>query len=132
MSGWVIAAHAVAAFNLVCSGTSTIREVKRTEAQTTPYHAVIRVDLSQRRYCLDRCRETFPLAAVSPSQIVLQDGPILGGTVHHAVDRKSGRYTLHVNAELGPNGFENLSEGTCERATFGGFPDHERARGRGR
>lgn len=125
MSAWLVAAQAAMAFNLVCSGTSAIRDGKDGEVKAAPYHAVLRVDLPRRRYCLDACRETFPLVAVTPGQIVLQDGPIFGGTIHHTVDRKTGRYALHVITNLGPRGFENTSTGTCERAPFAGFPQHE-------
>ena len=117
-----LALQAVAAFNLVCTGTmimgSAAHEYEPLEGRFT---TTIRVDLTSRRWCDGECRETAPLVRVTPTEIVFAElrpggGSPSGGT--HSVNRESGAYLYASRA--GPVFLSHT--GTCRRAPFTGFP----------
>jgi hypothetical protein len=80
---WPIAAEAQAPsstlFDLVCVGTSTLRE-----ATQQPFRQVIHVDLTRRLYCVDDCLQVATIKELSASLVTFRDKPSDG---YYLVDR---------------------------------------------
>ena len=112
-------ASAVAVFNLICTVTMSSQteggapEIRRASI-------VLRVDLQSRRYCFDRCEQTFPIHAVTDGEITFQDETLEGGSVQRLrrVFRDSGLYV--AMARVGGAG--TTASGHCDPAPFTGFP----------
>jgi hypothetical protein len=106
---------ALAAFNLICTGTLTSKMGSKPSATT------YRVDLVGRRYCYDECLETRPIRALTDREIIFENGRFESGGRHRrTVNRKSGRIYDHV--VVGPSRFEMKTDAICRTAPFTGFP----------
>src|SRR5688572_22029831 len=102
-------AAALAAFNLICTGTLTSNMGVRPSATT------YRVDLDLRRYCFDDCTETHPIRAVTDREIIFHDAQYPNGNKHRrVVNRESGRMFDHV--VLGK--IEMTTDAICKSAPF--------------
>ena len=116
------ALQAVAAFNLVCTGTEatgklSVGLVNSPDAQ--PYSITFRVDLEHGRWCSHECSTTQRIVSVSDTEIRLETN-VPGADDLSAVtlNRETGRFVDLLT--IGENA--RLRQGTCERAPFTGFP----------
>jgi hypothetical protein len=121
------AVAAVAAFNLVCSGTTTKTDYNGSKSEA--YTATYRVDTAARLWCLDddnACKSPEPLVDISPVSIKFVDA---------TTDKPDQyfRYVDQVNRETGAHQSLIISgrdaqirivkkEGHCEPTAFSGFP----------
>lgn len=114
------ALQAIAAFNLICTGTARTGPVGLAlpEAGGEPFTITYRIDLASRTWCSDACDAPEPLAEVTDTEILLRD-----------VHRPSGSHLIIVGRLLGifadtaidgPTAI--LRSGRCEQAPFTGFP----------
>lgn len=118
-----IALQAVAAFNLVCSGTHVTATLvdnphglaDRREASATWTY---RVDLVANRWCRDACETTQNILRVTDTMIYFR-----------RMDEHPFRIFTYVSRETGEildqdNAADQVSvwRGRCERAPFSGFP----------
>ena len=106
----------IAAFNLVCTGTL------RIDGRSIPETMTFRVDLEARRYCLDDCAETLPIAAVDDGVITFEDSREGAFSLVRTVNRESGRLYDHFWTSLDGREAETTTTGTCTSAPFTGFP----------
>jgi hypothetical protein len=117
-----LALQAVAAFNLFCTGTEVHNPDLRTRTSSQrPFTEVIRVDLEARRWCSGDCRETFPIAQITNTQIVFASNTsdrAATDWVNVRVHRESGTYL----SEMLLSDRISIRNGTCQRAPFTGFP----------
>lgn len=115
------ALQATLAFNLVCSVNS---EATSTNPAFPPYTArrdvtvTLRVDLQQRRWCVEECRETMPIVLMTETEIWFHLGPIGTSTGERYVNWESGAYV--DNQYWDDRTFR--ATGRCEPAPFTGFP----------
>lgn len=116
--------QAALAFNLICNVSIVADDGVRMNAVE-----VYRVDLEARRYCFDECRSTLPIAAVSETEITLQNDPPGSpeGEMVTVISRESGAYRSRASQPLvtrpPPNeAIEIITSGQCQPAPFTGFP----------
>jgi hypothetical protein len=111
---------AIAAFNLICSGTMRTGPVGLAlpERGGEPFTITYRIDLDARRWCSDACEETEPLASVFEGQILLRDRHEPDGSNVVTIIPAIGRFTDTMIQ--GDNA--TLRSGTCRPETFTGFP----------
>lgn len=110
---------AVAAFNLICNGTTFVGDMKK-ENQSA-YSQTFRIDLEVGRWCSGACETTDTIARISDTQIVLklerEDEPhfesfiLLNREDGSILDRTKFDYQLLI-----------MSSGKCKRGPFTGFP----------
>jgi hypothetical protein len=114
------ALQAVAAFNLVCTGTVRTGPVgiALPEAGGTPYTITYRVDLAGNQWCSDNCDTTEPLALVTDGEILLREDHRPDGSHVIIVGRHLGLFA--DTAIAGRTAI--LRSGTCVQAPFTGFP----------
>jgi hypothetical protein len=128
-----LAVQSLMAFNLVCSGTSVVLTAKHSrlpefridgDRGLRPMRAVYAIDLASGRYCVDKCTETSPLAAVTYGEIVLEDkGDRFGaGTTYRSVNRESGAYSAYFDTKSRRKLKRVMIVGTCKAGPFSGFP----------
>lgn len=114
-----------AAFNLICTGTTTFGKLDlRPPDRTAQFSEVFRVDLNQKRWCYRECSSTSPIVEITPTQIVFEreDRGEYNDTVTF-VNRESGAFASRVRSGIiGSDVFVTLTQGTCTRAKFTGFP----------
>lgn len=120
------AAVAVAAFNLVCTGTMERHGYE--EDAREPYSMTLRINLDAGRWCEADCASVMDIHGVTPTQITLQDSDEGSDAFHmrtlHFIDRVSGAHHMFINSEgrfSGPS--VSRWEGHCEPAPFTGFPE---------
>jgi hypothetical protein len=116
-----------AAFNLVCTGTTTKTDYYGSKSES--YSAIYRVDTAARLWCLDdgnACKSPEPLADLNAVSIKFID-------VTTDKPDQYFRYVDQVNRETGAHQSLTVSgrnaqirtvkqEGHCEPTTFSGFP----------
>lgn len=113
---------ALAAFNLVCTGTqmSAPNLAEGSKLTNEPFREVYRVNLDSRRWCRDECAQTWALAGLSDTIISVEDASDYAATpvTFSTVNRESGIYrTLHRDAVS-----IVMRRGSCKRASFSGLP----------
>jgi len=112
-------AAAVAAFNLVCSGTTHIGDVKK-EHQSA-YAQTFRIDLDAQRWCWGKCETTEPIYSVSATEIMLKlaQDKAAGNETFISLNRENGAVLdrTKFNFQL-----FIMNTGKCEKAAFSGFP----------
>ena len=101
-----------AAFNLVCISTSS-------PAGHTPQPEIVRVDLAGRRFCLNDCRYSYSIAAVTRSEIVLMRGEQPSGNI---IDRRVNRADNRMLTIISGDGLVTQHLASCRRAPFTGIP----------
>lgn len=105
------------AFNLICTGTLT----DEGTSLASPVSYEYRVDLKQRRYCIDHCAESIPIHSYNNQSIVFERGD----WGESSVNRESGRYssrTLWTDEMVEGQTYVLVMEMQCERAVFTGLP----------
>lgn len=111
---------AMAAFNLVCTGTMTSQPDTNVMRSAVTY----RVDLRSRQFCFDRCSDRLKIARVTRSELVLLDGSD-GDELHlyTSVNRRTLRWFSRsiVGPELSSD-VRTTETGSCRAAPFTGFP----------
>ena len=121
-------------FDLVCKGNQITNEQGASSfPKSGPFQAFViryRVSIDRGRWCAEGCTSTSPLVRVTATELKLESvsADELGMDRATNVNRESGEY-LHVERYmLGPGltwrqGSNSIVRmGTCERATFSGFP----------
>ena len=112
--------QAIAAFNLVCTGTlrSGPLGMALPEEAGEPFAVTYRIDLGSRLWCSDPCSATESVASIVNGAILLRD--------QH---RPSGSHVIIVTPGTGffsdtliEDNVATLRSGRCEAATFNGFP----------
>ena len=101
-------------FDLICTGMETAH----WNLQTGPVTSRYRVDLQANRWCQGECRVVKPLVEVSPTQLVFDE-------VKAAYRGDPSERLDFVQRDTGKWGFYNRElqgDGTCEPASFSGFP----------
>jgi hypothetical protein len=114
------ALQAIAAFNLVCTGTLRTGPVGLAlpESGGEPFAITYRVDLASRSWCSDACDATEPLALVTDTEILLREDHRANGSHVIIVGRLLGLFAdTFINGNVA-----TLRSGRCEQATFTGFP----------
>ncbi|HEV2816852.1 MAG TPA: hypothetical protein VGW40_06485 [Allosphingosinicella sp.] len=111
---------AIAAFNLICTGTLRTGPVglAMPEASGEPFTITYRVDLASRTWCSGDCAETEPLADVTDTEITLREAYRPTGSHVIIVGRLVG-----IFADTAIDGTTaTLRSGRCAQAAFTGFP----------
>jgi hypothetical protein len=119
---------AVAAFNLVCTGTGVTGlfqpgSVQIQQKKEEPFTAILRVDLDSKRWCSGECETTQPIFSVEPTRIIFRkdsDSDLQADTITFA-NRESGYY--FDRNRVGQ--FLSMNIGSCEKAPFSGFPERK-------
>jgi hypothetical protein len=111
---------AIAAFNLICTGTLRTGPIglAMPEAGGEPFTITYRVDLASRTWCSDACDSPERLALVTDTEILLREDH--GSTQSHViiVGRQLGLFAdTFINGTTA-----TLRSGRCEQAEFTGFP----------
>jgi hypothetical protein len=120
MMSLALAMQAIAAFNLVCSGTlrSGPIGVALPEEGGEPFAITYRIDLSSRLWCSDPCNATEPVAEIVDGAILLRDQHRPSGSHVIVFTPRTGRFADTLNED----DFAVLRSGRCEPAPFEGFP----------
>jgi len=114
------ALQAIAAFNLICTGTARTGPVglAMPEAGGEPFTITYRVDLASRSWCSDECAATETLALVTDTEFLLREDR-----------RANGSHVIIVGRQLGlfadtfiDGATATLRSGRCEQTPFTGFP----------
>lgn len=119
-------ALALAAFNLICTGTLTSKSVN--DQAVKPYSIEYRVNLDEGLWCDGECKVIKQIFEVQPTQLTLMDyrglGPLGRQWTNVTVNRETGKHAAIESFEQGTP-YVSLSkwDGTCERKAFSGFPD---------
>ena len=119
-------ALALAAFNLICTGTLTSKSVD--QEVTKPYSIEYRVNLDEGLWCDGECKVIKQIQEVQPTQLTLMDfrgfGVLGRQWTTIRVNRETGK---HIAVESFDQGSLTASlsnwDGTCERKEFTGFPE---------
>ena len=113
------ALQAIAAFNLMCSGTVRTGTLGQAlpEQGGEPFSVTYRIDLEGRSWCSGACETTEPLAGVAGGQIILRDRHHPAGSNVIVITPAEGRFT----DTLIEGDSATLRSGTCEPAAFTGF-----------
>lgn len=121
-----LALQAAMAFNLVCTGTYYLGEMRGLglPEDRQPFRAIIRVDLRSQRWCIDDCQTTSRLLRVSDTLIVFHASEDSAGDNVMTANRENGAFLdrMRLNAQGSASAFISMRTGTCERAPFTGFP----------
>jgi hypothetical protein len=117
MSFVSILLQASATFNLICTGTIQGGENGQPPSVTRSFTDVVSVNLADRSFCFVPCMQARPIASVTPTEIVFQDGPDTGATHFRKYDRQSGAYVAKHDLPL----VYSRSDGHCREAPFTGF-----------
>lgn len=119
-------ALALAAFNLICTGTLTSKSVD--QEVTKPYSIEYRVNLDEGLWCDGECKVIKQIQEVQPTQLTLMDfrgfGVLGRQWTNIRVNRETGK---HIAVESFDQGSLTASlsnwDGKCERKEFTGFPE---------
>jgi len=120
MMSLAFALQAVAAFNLVCSGTLRTGPIGMAlpEESGEPFTITYRIDLVSRQWCSDPCGVTESVAEIVNGEILLRDQHHPSGSHVIVFAPRTGRFADTLNED----NFAILRSGSCEPAPFGGFP----------
>lgn len=114
-----------ATFNLICSGESVTTRGTGSSAETefSEFETTYRVDLTERRWCRDKCERTFAFAAITPTELIFDDMDIPSEKAynHVTVNRESGSYSVVAGWIFGTV----MKTGYCTKAPFEGFPSRK-------
>ncbi len=112
------------AFNLVCGGTMSVRDANY--AFSTPsvqdMTETYRIDLERKRWCVEDCVTTHPIAEAEPTNLTLEDSSTPTDGIHSyvlTVNRESGSM---VSTLVMTSGVEVRTMLRCKPQPFGGFP----------
>jgi hypothetical protein len=112
--------QAIAAFNLVCSGTVRSGPIGLAlpEQDGQPFTITYRIDIDARRWCSDACETVESLAYIAEGQIVLREQHYPSGSSVVTIIPATGRFT----DTLIEGDRATLRSGTCRVEAFTGFP----------
>jgi hypothetical protein len=113
-------AAAVAAFNLICTGTTTSGELLDLGKPKTPVTVILRVDLGANRWCSGDCKSTAEIKEVRENSIIFRMGEDDNGDDFFYVNRETGE--LFDRTRSFTLKWITLTQGNCEKAPFTGFP----------
>lgn len=143
------AAQTPSRFDLVCQGTERRTEAGRygddqRPARTSAWRGHLRVDVSSRRWCIDRCALTTPMAGSGPgaprgglfaAPLQPPSGVMVIGDFGEHNQEWDSRYTVlyrPTDGELRMDGMRadhitgrrtsTIVEARCTQAPFSGFP----------
>ena len=113
---------AAAAFNLFCTGTSSVGEgfSGLKKENQSPYSETFRIDLDAQRWCSGKCETTSPIYQVGSTKIMLkleQDEKVPSESFI-LLNREDG--SVLDRTKVGT--FMIMNIGKCERQPFSGFP----------
>lgn len=114
------AVAAIAAFNLVCTGTLRTGPVglAMPESGGAPFAITYRVDLASNLWCSDECAAPERLALVTDTEYLLREDHRPSGSHVIIVGRQLGLFAdTYINGNIA-----TLRSGRCEQAPFTGFP----------
>lgn len=121
-----LASAAVAAFNLICSGTTEKTDFNGSRSE--PYSVTYRVDTSAKLWCIDDeegCKTPEKLADLSATFIKFIDSttdtPRQYFRYVDQVNRESGRHQSLTTSGRGAMIRIVTQEGRCQPAAFSGF-----------
>lgn len=120
-----LAAAALAAFNLTCTGVVTTKSMQPEE--TKPYSHNYRLDLEANKWCEGDCKSTWPIYKVDPGYITLEE-PRTVDTVSESyksrgvIDRVKGTESILTSGGKGALFRFSSWNGVCTKGTFSGFP----------
>ena len=121
MAGLALAAVALGAFNLVCTGTQYMDGSKKGKA----YEITYRVSLDEGKWCENSCSKISEFASLEDNRISFNneriDTPRERRISNIWVSRVTGEYR-HFYRSL--YGFFEI-KGQCEKADFTGFPTYK-------
>jgi hypothetical protein len=111
---------AIAAFNLICTGTLRTGPLGLAlpEAGGEPYTITYRIDLASNRWCSDECASLEPVVLVTDTEILLRESHVPSGGRTTIVGRVVG---LFADTSIEGN-IATLRSGRCEQGQFTGFP----------
>lgn len=111
---------ALAAFNLICTGTLRTGPIglAMPEAGGEPYTITYRVDLASNLWCSDECASLEPIVLVTDTELLLREAHVPSGGRTTIVGRLVG---LFADTSIDGN-IATLRSGRCEQAPFTGFP----------
>jgi hypothetical protein len=112
---------AIAAFNLVCTGTHTSGVILGQKTRDTPMQTVVRVDLDAKRWCSGDCENTSAIIEVTAIAIIFNQREDKYGDEAFFVNRETGKFTDRTRIWW-PAEQVDLTRGTCVKADFSGFP----------
>ncbi|WP_411341377.1 hypothetical protein V6U71_05925 [Sphingopyxis sp. J-6] len=111
---------AIAAFNLICSGTSTAGAILDLDKPRSAVQLVLRIDLEKNRWCSGDCSTTSEIQDVRETKIIFRMSEDDQGDDLFYVDRETGDF-LDRKRSFAIN-WIILAQGNCEKAAFTGFP----------
>lgn len=126
MLTWATAA--VAAFNLVCSGTVTSE--MSSQKKSEPYTYTYRINLNAGLYCAGPCKAQGKIHEIQPTRLILADVRTDTSKERYietnSIDRETGAHFILISSEMPllPNSLKKWT-GSCEKAPFTGFPKVE-------
>ena len=114
------ALQAIAAFNLVCTGTMRTGPIGMAlpEASGEAFAITYRIDAERRLWCSDDCLRTEPVVSIASGQILLRDAHDPSGSHVITLFPATGRFT----DTLIEGDTATLRSGRCEPEEFDGFP----------
>jgi hypothetical protein len=114
------ALQAIAAFNLICTGTLRTGPIGLAlpEAGGEPYTITYRIDLAGNLWCSDDCASLEPLVLVTDTELLLRESHVPTGGRTTIVGRQIG---LFADTSIDGN-TATLRSGRCEQGAFTGFP----------
>ncbi|MBU7589214.1 MAG: hypothetical protein KAF42_08385 [Sphingopyxis terrae] len=122
------AAAPAAQFNLNCAGTLNSSSILGDKSEE--YTATYRIDLAKKKWCEQDCKALHDIVSIQPAQLTLSeervDSPSERSFLINMIDRETGAHKIISSSENYRirGSILNLRwEGTCEPATFTGFPD---------
>jgi hypothetical protein len=119
-----IALAAIAAFNLVCTGTHTSGVILGQKTPDKPMQTVVRVDLDAKRWCSGDCESTSAISDVTATAIIFNHREDKYGDETFIVNRETGKFTDRTRIWW-PAERIDLTQGTCVKADFSGFPNRK-------
>lgn len=111
---------AVAAFNLVCTGTFTSGKILEIDQSESAVKLVLRIDLGSNRWCSADCKSTAVIKEVLDTSIIFRMSKDDDGDDFFSVSRETGDF-IDRTRNFAIN-WITMTRGNCEKAPFTGFP----------
>lgn len=111
---------AVAAFNLICTGTFTSGKILEIGQPESAVKLVLRIDLDSNRWCFGDCRSTAVIKQVADTSIIFRMAKDDDGDDLFSVNRETGDF-IDRTRNFAIN-WITMTRGNCEKAPFTGFP----------
>ena len=115
----------LAAFNLICAGTTQKTLTVLPPEGASQYTETFRINLDDGRWCKGGCAETQPIVETSDTEIVLSRLSDNRGQALETINRESGRHSYFIRIENFANSGVPMirsQKGECQMHPFTGFP----------